>query len=299
VGLVRRGKIACNVRHPKLAREPEVILDLVDIGINLAHDSYDRDRGEVIERARAAGVTHLIVTGSSLESTRRAIELSREYPQVVRATAGVHPHHAAQLAATDLPELRRLLMTDQVCAAGECGLDYFRNFSPRTDQERAFRWQLELAVECRKPAFLHQRDAHADFCAMLRDFLPQLPGAVAHCFTGDARELDDCLALGLYIGITGWICDERRGQHLKELVARIPPDRLLLETDGPYLLPRDLVPKPSSRRNEPCFLPHILEAVARHRGESAVTVARATTENSRRLFGWPPAPHDARGWASE
>jgi TatD DNase family protein len=265
-----------------------VSLDLVDIGINLAHDSYDPDRPQVIERARVAGVTHLIVTGSSLESTRRAIALAREYPRIIRATAGIHPHHAAQFESAELPALRQLLQSSEVCASGECGLDYFRNFAPHADQQRVFRWQLELAIETGKPAFLHQRDAHGDFVAVLRDYLPRLPGAVAHCFTGNAQELDDCLELGLYIGITGWICDERRGRHLKSLVARIPRERLLLETDGPYLLPRDLVPKPASRRNEPSYLPHILETVAQHRGEAAADVARATTDNARRLFGWPP-----------
>ncbi len=262
-------------------------LELVDIGINLAHDSYDPDRAQVIERARAAGVTHLIVTGSTLDSTRRAIDLAREYPAVIRATAGVHPHHAAQFDAVALPILRELLQSTEVCAVGECGLDYFRNYSPHAEQQRAFRWQLELAVETRKPAFLHQRDAHSDFIAILRDYLPHVAGAVAHCFTGGSKELEDCLALGLHIGITGWICDERRGAHLKELVALIPAERLLLETDGPYLLPRDVNPKPSTRRNEPMYLRHILETVAHHRGEPLEAVARATTDNARRLFGWP------------
>lgn len=265
-----------------------VALELVDIGVNLAHDGYDSDRAQVIERATRAGVTHLLVTGSTLDSTRRAIALAQEYPRIVRATAGVHPHHATDLDAPALAVLRELLRSAEVCAAGECGLDYFRNYSPHLEQQRAFRWQLELAVETRKPVFLHQRDAHADFVAIVRDYAPQLPGAVAHCFTGGARELEDCLMLGLYIGITGWINDERRGAHLQKLVAQIPADRLLLETDAPYLLPRDLQPKPSSRRNEPMYLPHVLKTVAHHRGEPAEAVARATTDNVRRLFRWPP-----------
>ncbi len=262
--------------------------ELVDIGVNLAHDSFDSDRPQVIERAHAAGVTHLIVTGSTLDSTRRAIELVRGRPGSLRATAGVHPHHAADLDATQLPLLGELMKSPEVCAAGECGLDYFRNFSPRAEQQRAFRWQLELAVATRKPAFLHQRDADAEFLAILRDFRPQLNGAVAHCFTGGARELEEYLALDLYIGVTGWICDERRGAQLKDAVARIPANRVLLETDAPYLLPRDLEPKPSSRRNEPMYLRHVLETVAHHRGEAVETVARASTDNARRLFGWPP-----------
>ena len=174
----------------------------------------------------------------------------------------------------------------EVGAAGECGLDYFRNFSPHADQERVFRCQLELAVEVGKPVFLHQRDAHDPFVAILRDYLPRLAGGVAHCFTGEAGELDDYLALGLSIGVTGWICDERRGQHLRELVRRIPLDRLMLETDAPYLLPRDLEPRPKTRRNEPSYLAHILETVARCRGEPPEVIATATTRNALAFFGF-------------
>lgn len=258
---------------------------LVDIGINLAHDSFDADRAEVLARARAAGVVQMIVTGSSLESTQRAIELARAHPDVLRATAGVHPHHASELAAERLPELEELVRAPEVVATGECGLDYFRNFSPHDAQERAFRWQLELAVKTGRPVFLHQRDAHPEFMRILREYLRELRGGVAHCFTGSERELEDCLAAGLSIGITGWICDERRGAHLKALVPHIPADRLMLETDGPYLLPRDLVPRPTSRRNEPMYLAHVLRTVAQARGEAEETVARITTANARRLFG--------------
>jgi hypothetical protein len=167
-----------------------------------------------------------------------------------------------------------LLLHPLVVAAGECGLDYFRNFSPHPDQQRVFRAQLELATRARKPVFLHQRDAHEDFLQILRDYRG-LAG-VAHCFTGDAAELAAYLDHGLYIGITGWICDERRGQNLQRLVADIPLDRLLVETDAPYLLPRNLEPKPRTRRNEPKYLPHIVDAIARRRGESFATIADAT-----------------------
>ena len=261
---------------------------LIDIGINLAHGSYDADRAQVIERARAAGVAHMIVTGSSIPSTRRAIELVEEHPGILRATAGVHPHHASEFTGQQREELGVLLQATQVCAAGECGLDYFRNFSPRAEQQRAFREQLELAVSSRRPVFLHQRDAHADFVAILRDYLPRLPAGVAHCFTGTGTELEEYLQLGLYIGITGWINDERRGRQLQELVSRIPAERLMLETDGPYLLPRDLSPRPATRRNEPMFLAHILATVARLRKESPDSLAQQTSDNARAFFGWPP-----------
>ena len=132
--------------------------------------------------------------------------------------------------------------------------------------------------------FLHQRDAHDDFLAILREHMPSLAGGVAHCFTAGPKERDAYLELGLHIGITGWICDERRGMHLREVVRGIPADRILLETDAPYLLPRDLKPAPKSRRNEPYFLPHIAAAVAAARAEPTEILARTATENARRLF---------------
>ena len=263
-----------------------MIPPLADIGLNLAHDSFDHDREHVVEAARTAGVHYMVITGSTLDSTRAAIELARSAPDAFRATAGIHPHHAREFHDADLPALRALLLAPEVGAAGECGLDYFRNFSPHSDQERVFRAQLELAVDTGRPVFLHQRDAHDAFMAILRDYRPRLSAGVAHCFTGSDRELRDYLDLGLSIGITGWICDERRGQHLRELVRRIPLDRLMIETDAPYLMPRDLQPKPAGRRNEPKYLPHILRTVAACRGEPPETVAEATTRNAVTFFGF-------------
>ena len=261
-------------------------MELLDIGINLTHDSYAEDRTAVIERGRAAGVAQLIVTGATLASSAAALELARAHPQQLYATAGVHPHHAGELGHDELPRLRALLAEPGIVAAGECGLDYFRDYSPRAAQRAAFALQLGLAAESRKPLFLHQRDAHADFTAALREHGGALPG-VAHCFTGGEAELATYLEMGLHIGITGWICDERRGRSLQELVSRIPAGRLLLETDGPYLLPRDLQPRPSSRRNEPAFLVHIAKAVARLRGETLAQCAAHTAAAARGLFGIP------------
>jgi TatD DNase family protein len=258
---------------------------LIDIGINLAHDSFDGDRDDVMARAASVGVTQMVVTGSSGASTRAAIELSREHPGRLFATAGVHPHHATELDAALLQELQTLAQEPEVVAVGECGLDYFRDFSPRAAQRQAFHQQLELAAKVRKPVFLHQRDAHEDFIAILREHWPHLKHGVAHCFTGTARELLNYLELGLSIGITGWICDERRGAHLIPLMREIPAERLMLETDGPYLLPRDLKPKPVSRRNEPMYLPHIAETVAKARGETIDQLAQSTTAAARTFFG--------------
>lgn len=259
---------------------------LIDIGINLAHDSYDADRDAVLARAQEAGVVQMVVTGSTLEGSRRALELARAHPRRLFATAGVHPHHAAELTAQRLAELEELARSSDVVALGECGLDYFRDFSPRDVQRRAFAAQLELASRLGKPVFLHQRDAHADFLAILREHGAKWRG-VAHCFTGFAEQLFSYLELGLAIGITGWICDERRGTHLAALMPQIPAERLLLETDGPYLLPRDLRPRPTSRRNEPAFLPQVAAAVARARGETLQALARSSSAAARTLFHLP------------
>lgn len=262
-------------------------MQLIDIGINLAHDSFDPDRDAVIDRAVAADVVQMIVTGSSIASTRAAIEIARGRPGMLFATAGVHPHHAVQLSDASLAELEQLARAAQVVAIGECGLDYFRDYSPRAEQREAFHRQLELATRIGKPVFLHQREAHEDFVAILREHRPRLAGGVAHCFTGTRAELECYLGMDLAIGITGWICDERRGTHLIPLMREIPVDRLLLETDGPYLLPRDMHPRPASRRNEPAFLPHVARAVARARGESLEETARSSTLACRALFGLP------------
>ncbi len=259
-------------------------MKLIDIGANLTHDSFDRDRAQVIADAQAVGVEQFIVTGASREHSPMALELAREYPGVCYATAGVHPHHATEYTAECDAEMRALLAHPEVVAVGECGLDYFRDFSPRPAQRRAFEMQLQTATEIGKPLFLHQRDAHADFLAMMANFEGRLGPAVVHCFTGTREELYDYLNRDWYIGITGWLCDERRGQHLRELVRDIPANRLMIETDAPYLLPRTLKPMPKDRRNEPKYLPHILEELASDRGESPETTADLATENTRRFF---------------
>jgi TatD DNase family protein len=238
-------------------------------------------------RARIAGVAQMMVTGASIEGTGKAIELARAHPGRLFATAGVHPHHASDLTPDSLSVLEEFARQPEVVAAGECGLDYFRDFSPRPVQQEAFHRQLELAARVGKPVFLHQRDAHEDFLAILKEHRQTLVGGVAHCFTGVGNEMMAYLELGFAIGITGWICDERRGAHLLPLMPAIPADRLLLETDGPYLLPRDLRPKPASRRNEPAYLPHIAAVVARARGESVAALACSSTAATRRLFGLP------------
>jgi len=262
-------------------------MTLIDIGCNLTHDSFDDDREQVIADARAVGVARMVVTGASEIGSLKALDLARKYPGVLFATAGVHPHLASDFSSDTASVLAELQASDEVVSAGECGLDYFRDFSPRKDQQKAFERQLELAVESGKPVFLHQRDAHGDFLAIVEDFLPRLGPAVVHCFTDTGEALRDYLERGLYIGITGWVCDERRGQELKSLVPEIPADRLMIETDAPYLKPRNLRPKVRTHRNEPQWLPWIAGTVAALRGVSPPRLAEETTATARKFFNLP------------
>jgi len=263
---------------------------LVDIGANLAHDSFDHDRDAVLQRAREAGVGRIVVTGSSADSSRKALVLAQAHPGMLYATAGLHPHHASEYSAEHEALFRELAQRSEVVAFGECGLDYFRDLSPRADQRRAFAAQLKLAIDARKPVFLHQRDAHVDFLPILKEHRAQLADAVVHCFTDTEAALEDYLALKCYIGITGWICDERQGLTLRTAAKKIPDDRLLVETDAPYLLPRTApaaLAKGAHRRNEPMFLPYVVRALAETRGQSEAQVARATAANARRVFRLP------------
>ncbi len=264
-------------------------MSLIDIGCNLTHDSFDDDRTQVIDAARAAGVAQMIVTGATEAGSVRARELAAEYPGLLFATAGVHPHHAASFTSDTASVLAELHADKRVVSAGECGLDYFRDFSPRPAQHKAFARQLELAVEAGLPVFLHQREAHEDFIAILDDYLPRISRAVVHCFTDTGRALEDYLERDLYIGITGWVCDERRGRHLKDLAPRIPAERLMIETDAPYLKPRNLRPKVRTHRNEPRWLPWIAGTLASIRGVTPDELAEQTSATARQFFDIPAA----------
>jgi TatD DNase family protein len=254
-----------------------------DIGVNLTHRRFAHDLETVIQRAHDAGVSTLVLTGTSVAASRSALALARTRPRMF-ATAGIHPHDAKSFDAGALAALRGLAASPEVRAIGECGLDFDRDFSPRPAQERCFAAQLELAAELGLPVFLHERAAHARFLAILREHRARLRGAVVHCFTGTGPELDAYLAADCHIGITGWICDERRGHHLRELVRRVPAERLMVETDAPFLTPRDLKPAPAGGRNEPSLLPHVGAAVARARGDSEATLAAATTRAASAFF---------------
>ena len=267
----------------------EAVSGLVDIGANLGHTSFAQDLPAVLERARSGGVAQIVVTGASEAESRQALSVAAgagaPWAGALFATAGVHPHLAREWHAGTADVLRGLARDPLVVAIGEAGLDFNRDFSPRDAQVSVFERQLELASELAMPVFMHERDAADAFAGIIREHRSRLQRAVVHCFTGERSALESYLELDLYVGITGWICDERRGHHLRELVRLIPSDRLLLETDAPYLLPRDLKPKPKSRRNEPMHLGHVARAVAHCLGVSPQTLASSTAHNARTFFG--------------
>lgn len=265
-------------------------MQLVDIGVNLTHPTFAQRAPAVLDRAYAAGVTQMVLTGTSLAESEAALLLCRqldESRQRLFCTAGVHPHDASQWSSESASQLRALLDEAEVRAVGECGLDFNRDLSPRSQQERVLEEHMQLAVDTQLPVFLHERDADQRLVDILRPFRDRLSAAVVHCFTGEKRALYAYLDLDLHIGITGWICDERRGTHLHPLVRNIPRGRLMLESDAPYLLPRTLRPKPKGGQNEPAFLPEVLREVALHRGESETELAEHSTACARAFFGLP------------
>ncbi len=260
---------------------------MIDIGVNLTSARFDKDREQVMRSAWEQGVEAMVITGTSIEGSQAAVALAMQNTARLYATAGVHPHAAKSWREDSAQALRELARQPGVVAIGECGLDFNRDFSPRPDQIACFEAQLALASELGKPVFLHQRDAHDAFMPILRRYRDQLPGAVVHCFTGTGDELNDYLALDCHIGVTGWVCDEKRGGELRDLVSRIPADRLMVETDAPYLTPHNLPTKPKGNRNEPAFLKYVIGKIAECRAEPSTAVAEATTRSARAFFQLP------------
>lgn len=259
-------------------------MQLIDIGVNLTNPRLSVDIESILERASAVGVDQLIVTGTSLEHSHLAIAQCVQFPERLFCTCGVHPHDAQEWDNDSIAELESMLTHPSVRAIGETGLDFNRDCSPRDIQVAVFQQQLELAVRCGKPAFLHQRDAFDTFKSLLKEYRSQLSHVVAHCFTDNRKALYALLDLDCHIGITGWICDERRGRELQSLVKSIPADRLMLETDAPYLLPRDLPEKPKNNTNLPEYLPHILQSVARHQVKPPEQLAEEVLSTTQQFF---------------
>ncbi len=266
---------------------------MIDIGVNLLHKQFATDREDVIRRAHDAGVTTMLITATDLESTANAIAFCKAHDMF--CTAGVHPHDAAGVTASFTNDLASLAQSDRVKAIGETGLDFNRNYSPPKVQREIFASQLQLACEIHKPVFVHDRDSNGEVFQHLQNAADDLIGVVVHCFTGTRADLERYIEAGYYIGITGWICDRRRGEELRSLVCEIPLTKLLVETDAPFLLPQTAPAdwhvqenvQASSRRNEPALLGYVIAQIAElHQCESTI-VAEATTRNARALFDLP------------
>jgi TatD DNase family protein len=261
-------------------------MKIIDIGCNLMSRSFDANRMQIVEAAEKAGVSPLIITGSNEQSSDEAQRFASGYPAgKLYSTAGVHPHDVKHCNEHTIDTLRTLAQNACVVAIGECGLDYNREYSPREVQREWFGRQIDLACELGLPLFLHERDAFDDFYALIARRRNDLKNLAVHCFTGTERELEKYVELDCYIGITGWICDERRGLHLRELVRKIPSDRLMIETDAPYLIPRNMPGRPRNGINRPEFLVHIAADVASCTGKNLRLLAEETYNNSCRFFG--------------
>lgn len=261
---------------------------LIDVGVNLTNKRFDKDRDELIVRAINQGVEKLLITGTSVYESQQALALCEHYqqtfPDTLFATAGVHPHDADGVSENYLAQLTQLAKQPYVKAIGECGLDFNRNFSAPEQQLKIFKEQIILAAELDMPLFLHQRDAFSPWFTELKPFIDRIPAMVAHCFTGNKAELEQCVAANMYIGITGWLCDERRGKELQDIIKLIPLNRLLIETDAPYLTPRTIKPRPKSSRNEPSYLPYIAQKIADLTAIDPDEIACQTSINARKVF---------------
>lgn len=256
----------------------------IDVAVNLIGSKLEHNLEAVVQNAAKSGVSPLIIIGSHLQESQDAIQICQSYPKQLYCTAGVHPHHATSWNEHSYQQNLALCQSPHVVAIGECGLDYNRNFSPKAEQRKAFIQQLELAVQTQLPVLMHERDAQQDFIAILREYRTKLSGALLHCFTGNHEQLNEYLALDLYLGITGWVCDERRGLELAQAVPHIPDNRLMIETDSPYLLPRSMRPKPKTNINLPEYLPYIANYIAQLRGQDESLLAAQIKRNTEEFF---------------
>ncbi len=255
----------------------------IDIGINLTNKQFYNEHEEIINRALDNGVDHMILTGTNVRGSKESAEIAGEYPDILFSTAGIHPHDAKSFTRESINELRKLLKQDHVISVGECGLDFDRDFSPRPVQEKCYKAQLELAIEVDKPLFLHERSAFRKFNEITDEYLSKLPEAIVHCFTGTLEEAKIYLDKGFYLGFTGAISDEKRFKHLEDVIKYVPLDRMMIETDAPFMLPKNM-PRMQNRRNEPSFLLYVAQTIAHLKKISIAEVADETTENARRFF---------------
>jgi TatD DNase family protein len=263
-------------------------MDLFDSHCHLDDDAFAGDIEAVVERARAGGVAHIMTVGVTRHTSTAAVTLAQRFAGVW-AAVGIHPHDAKDCSEETLEALLQLAREPKVRAWGEIGLDFNRMFSPPQEQEKWFIRQLHVSAACDLPVIFHERDTQGRFLDLLRaHFRPGRTGVV-HCFSGSESERDAYLDRGLYIGITGIVTLKQRGSRLRRLAAQIPQDRLLIETDAPYLVPAP--ERNRTRRNEPAFVRSVLMRLAEIRQENPDHLARMCSQNAARLFriAAPPA----------
>ena len=236
--------------------------EIADIACNFTSERFDKDLDEVINRAVANKITKFGLICSRMSDVNKLLKIYEQYSKNMFYTIGVHPHHANEINDDYLKKLKDEITSNNPHAIGETGLDFFRNLSSYEEQIYAFEEQIKIAIDTNKPLFLHQRDSHDDFIKILRKYSSDISKAVVHCFTGTPEQLDDYLELDFYIGVTGWICDEKRNVKLRKTIKNIPLEKLMIETDCPYLIPKNLVEKPKNNRNEPSNLNHIINEIA-------------------------------------
>ncbi len=262
---------------------------LIDTHVHLDSARFAEDREEVIARALENGVGYMISVGCDLESSLCNVEIAYRYPSVY-AAVGIHPHEASSLTDNVLEKMRGLIVRkDKVVAVGEIGLDFYRDRAPRDDQRSAFRHQIRLAREVGRPIIVHDRDAHEEVIAILREEKAAEISGVLHCFSGDLEMARACLDLGFYISFPGTITYPKN-EEAREIVRRIPMEAILVETDCPYLAPQPL----RGKRNEPAFVRHTAEKIAEIKGLTLEDVARITTLNAFNLFGIGETGRDSR-----
>ncbi|KAI6185110.1 Hydrolase, TatD family [Aphelenchoides fujianensis] len=280
--------------------------ELVDIGANLAHPNFRKDFDQVVERAKKAGLKKIMITGTCLKSTKEARDLCAKYPGFFYFTSGVHPHDAKTWTEDVRKEIVELAAHPACVAIGECGLDFNRNFSPQDQQRAAFEEQVKIACDLKKSLFIHERDAHEDLLEILGRHADRLPPAVIHCFTGCAAQAKTYLDKGFYLGLTGFLWKDRSENGVRFALKNrmIPLDRLLLETDAPYMyckvndkkIPAEIREKISAEakelhshcsfnRNEPCGLAASCELIAAFANVDAAELAKQTTENAKKIYG--------------
>ena len=260
---------------------------LVDICVNLTDNVFSGKEDSIIYEAKKNSVSKMVLVGNDLNSSKEVIDLAEKFNFI--ATAGYHPHNAKYWNSKSYNELLSLLKKDNTKAVGECGLDFNRNFSTPEVQHKVFMEHISLAKEIDLPLFVHERDAFHQMHKILKDNIEDCKNIVVHCFTGTKNALIDYLDLGVYIGLTGWICDDRRGKHLRDFINIIPDDKLFIETDSPYLSPyisrKESGVTPAMKHlNKPEYLVEVAKEVAKYRNQSYDYICEITYQNYLNFF---------------